>query len=132
MANFDELIWRLPRFSGPRQGFQPQVDVFRLESPAELHVVVELPGVDPGDVHISLEGRLLTIAGERRRPSTERVSYFRLEIEYGVFSRRLLLPEDVDVEATRAGYERGVLTIVVPVAVKPPAAERVSIPVRTH
>ena len=135
MANFDELIqdlWRLPRFSEPRQGFQPQVDVFRLEEPAELHVVVELPGIEPADVHISLEGRLLTIAGERRRPTAgRRLSYYRLEIEYGPFARRLLLPEDIDVEATRATFERGLLTVVVPVAAKPPAAERVSITVRT-
>jgi HSP20 family protein len=135
MANFDELIqdlWRLPRFSERRQAFQPQVDVFRLEEPAELRVVVELPGVDPASVHIALEGRLLTIAGERRRPATAgRLSYYRLEIEYGAFVRQLLLPEDADVESTRASYERGMLTVVVPVAAEAPAAAKVSIPVAT-
>jgi HSP20 family protein len=131
--DFDELIqelWGVPRFATRRHGFQPQIDCYRREEPAELHVVVELPGVEPDDVHLSIEGRALTIAGERRRPDPgSRLSYYRLEIEYGPFRRRLALPEDVDVEATRATYERGVLTIVVPIAAKAPAPEKVSIPV---
>jgi len=126
-------LWRLPRFASQRHGFQPQIDCFRLEQPAELHVLVQLPGIDPEDVHLSIEGRVLTIAGERRRPSADcRLSYYRLEIEYGSFRRRLALPEDVDVEATRAGYERGMLTIVVPIAPRPSAPERVSIPVKAR
>jgi HSP20 family protein len=132
--DLDELfqdLWRMPRFAGQRHGFQPQIDCFRREEPDELHVVVELPGVDPEDVNLSIEGRVLTIAGERRRPSADcRLSYYRLEIEYGAFQRRLALPEDVDAAATRATYERGMLTIVVPVAAKPRIPERVSIPVQ--
>jgi len=132
--DLDELIqdlWRMPRFAGQRHGFQPQIDCFRREEPDELYVLVELPGVEPDDVHLSIEGRVLTIAGERRRPAAEcRLSYYRLEIEYGAFQRRLALPEDVDVAATRATYERGMLTIVIPIAAKPRAPERVSIPVK--
>lgn len=132
--DLDELfqdLWRLPRFAGLRGGFQPQIDVFRREEPAEVHVLVQLPGIEPDDLHLSIEGRVLTIAGERRRPAADcRLSYHRLEIEYGAFLRRLALPEDVDVEATRASYERGMLTIVVPVAERPAAQEKVSIPVR--
>jgi len=124
-------VWRLPRFAGQRHAFQPQIDCFRREEPAELHVLVQLPGIDPEDVRLSIEGRVLTIAGERRRPAAEcRLSYYRLEIEYGAFLRRLALPEDVDVEATRATYERGMLTVVVPVAERPAVQEKVSIPVK--
>jgi HSP20 family protein len=126
-------LWRLPRFASQRHGFQPQIDCYRKEQPAELHVLVELPGVELDDVHLSIEGRVLTIAGERRRPSAEcRLSYYRLEIEYGPFRRRLALPEDVDVEATRASYERGMLTIVVPIVTRPTTPEKVSIPVKAE
>jgi len=126
-------LWRLPRFASQRHGFQPQIDCFRREQPAELHVLVQLPGIDPEDVHLSIEGRVLTIAGERRRPAADcRLSYYRLEIEYGSFQRRLALPEDVDVEATRASYERGMLTVVVPIVTQPSTAEKVSIPVKAH
>jgi HSP20 family protein len=128
-----EDLWRLPRFAARRSGFQPQIDVFRLEQPPELRVLVELPGVDPEGVDLSIEGRVLTIAGERRRPAAgSRLWYHRLEIEYGPFQRRLALPEEVDVEATRASYERGMLTIVVPIAPRPGAPERVSIPVKAR
>jgi HSP20 family protein len=134
--DLDDLIqdlWRVPRFAGPRRAFQPQIDCFRLAEPPELHVVVELPGVDPKRVNLSIEGRVLTIAGERRRPTPEsRASYYLLEIEYGAFQRRLALPEDVDLGATSATYERGILTIVVPIATKPRSPERVSIPVRSQ
>jgi len=126
-------LWRLPRFASQRHGFQPQIDCFRREQPAELHVLIQLPGVDPDDVHLSIEGRVLTIAGERRRPAADsRLSYYRLEIEYGPFRRRLALAEDVDIEATRASYERGMLTIVVPIAPRPTAPEKVSIPVKAR
>jgi HSP20 family protein len=126
-------LWRLPRFASQRHGFQPQIDCFRREQPAELHVLVQLPGIDPEDVHLSIEGRVLTIAGERRRPAADcRLSYYRLEIEYGSFQRRLALPEDVDVEATRASYERGMLTVVVPIVTRPSTAEKVSIPVKAR
>jgi HSP20 family protein len=134
--DLDDLIqdlWRVPRFIGRRPGFQPQIDSYRQEDPPELHVVVELPGVDTKDVQIWVEGRVLTIAGERRRPAPDqRVSYYRLEIEYGSFQRRLALPEDVDVAGTRATYERGMLTIVVPLAQKPHAPEKLSIPVKAR
>jgi HSP20 family protein len=134
--DLDELIqdlWRVPRFAAQRHGFQPQIDCFRRENPAELHVLVELPGVDPESVHVSVEGRLLTIAGERRRPVADcRLSYYRLEIEYGPFQRRLALPEDVDVEQTRATYERGMLTIVVPIASASRVPDKFSIQVTTR
>ena len=136
LERLDELfedLWRLPRFSGLRQGFQPEVDVYRRDEPAELHVVVELPGVDPADVRIAIEGRTLHVVGDRRRPAADcRLSYYRLEVEYGQFQRRITLPEDVDVEATRATYERGMLTIVFPIATRPPAPQKVSIPVRAR
>ena len=132
----DELfqdLWHVPRFAGLRRGFRPQVDSYRRGEPAELRVVVELPGVDPADVRIAIEGRDLLIAGVRRRPEADcRVSYHQLEIEYGPFQRRIALTEDVDSEAATAIYERGMLSIVLPIAPAAPAPEKVSIPVNAR
>ena len=47
----DEL-WHLPRFAGVRRGFRPQADCIRCEDPAELRVIVELPGVDPATIKV--------------------------------------------------------------------------------
>jgi HSP20 family molecular chaperone IbpA len=52
-----------------------------------------------------------------------------MEIDYGRFTRQVVLGAAVDVEASKATYKRGVLTIVLPLAKKPANAERVEIPV---
>jgi HSP20 family molecular chaperone IbpA len=52
-----------------------------------------------------------------------------MEIDYGRFTRQVVLGVDVDVEASKATYKRGVLMIVLPLAKKPATAERIEIPV---
>jgi HSP20 family protein len=122
-------LWQVPRFAGLRGGFRPRADCFRSDDPPRLTVVIELPGVDSADVHISAAPRELVIAGERRRPDgTGR--YQQLEIDYGPFQRRIQLAEEVDPDGVTAGYERGLLTIVLPLAKR---SERpVPIEVRTE
>jgi HSP20 family molecular chaperone IbpA len=53
-----------------------------------------------------------------------------MEIDYGPFRRQVALGADVDVAHAHAAYERGILTIVLPIAQRPPARERVVIEVR--
>ena len=124
----DEL-WHLPRFAGGRTGFRPQVDCIRSEDPPELHVVVELPGVDPASLNVVAADRVLLVAGERHRPPISG-RYRQLEIEYGPFQRRIPLDEPVDTEAATARYESGMLTVVLPIAPTPPPTERVVIAIR--
>ena len=123
----DEL-WQVPRFSGLRRGFRPAIDVFVTEDPPELHVVVELAGVDPATVQLFADERTLVFAGERRRPGGAR-RYQQMEIEYGPFQRRIALAERVDPSEARAEYRRGLLTIVLPIAQSRPVQERVTIQV---
>jgi HSP20 family molecular chaperone IbpA len=59
-------LWQVPRFSGMRHGFRPNVDCFHTDEPHALTVVVELPGVDPQSVRVVAGERLLVVAGERR------------------------------------------------------------------
>jgi HSP20 family molecular chaperone IbpA len=73
--------------------------------------------------------RILVVAGERCRPSLHG-RYQQMEIEYGPFQRRIPLEEPVDTGAATASYEHGILTVVLPIAAKPPKAERVSITIR--
>ena len=121
----DEL-WRVPRFAGGRRGFRPQVDCIRSEDPPALHVVVELPGVEPSELQVVAADRVLVVAGVRRRPPL-RGRYQQMEIEYGPFQRRIPLDEPVDTVAATARYEHGMLTVVLPIAAKPPQVERVAI-----
>jgi HSP20 family protein len=105
-------LWQVPRFSGMRGGFRPQCDCYLIDDPPTLHVVVELPGVDPASVEVVASGRTLTIAGTRERPMLPGARYESLEIEYGAFQRRLELPTEVDSSRANATYERGMLKIV--------------------
>jgi HSP20 family protein len=120
----DEL-WQVPRFAGGRRGFRPQVDCIRSEEPPALHVVVELPGVEPSEIQVIAADRVLVVAGVRRPPLRGR--YQQMEIEYGPFQRRIPLDEPVDTSTATARYEHGILTVVLPIAARPPKVERVTI-----
>jgi HSP20 family protein len=121
----DEL-WQVPRFAGGRRGFRPQVDCIRSDDPPALHVVVELPGVEPAELQVIAADRILVVAGVRRRPPL-RGRYQQMEIGYGPFQRRIPLDEPVDAGAATARYEHGMLTVVLPIAASQPQVERVTI-----
>jgi HSP20 family protein len=122
-------LWQVPRFSGLRHGFRPNVDCFHTDDPHTLTVVVELPGVDPGTVRIVAGERVLVVAGERKRPQVPGRVYQQMEIEYGTFQRQERLAEDVDPEHAHARFEHGVLTVELPVVEKAPPAGRYRITV---
>jgi HSP20 family protein len=82
-----------------------------------IQISMELPGVEPEDVRLSLENNILTIRGEKRHQAedkNERVH--RFERTYGTFERTFVLPSTVDSEQIEARYENGVLLISVPKA----------------
>ena len=124
-------LWQVPRFMGHRRGFRPAVDVYRSQDPAELRVHVEVAGVEPESIQIVTSGRTLVVAGERSRPPASG-TYQQMEIEYGPFQRTIQLPADVETDTATATYTHGVLTIVLPIATKPPSPRQVPIEVRAR
>ena len=122
-------LWQVPRFSGQRHGFRPNVDSFHTDDPHVLTVVVELPGVDPQSVRVVAGERVLVVAGERKRPKVAGRVYQQMEIEVGPFQRQVRLAEDVDPAQARASLEHGVLTVELPVADVAPPPGRVTIEV---
>ena len=112
-------LWQVPRFAGTRRGFRPNVDCFHTDDPHALTVVVELPGVDPASMQIVVSERTLSITGERAQPAVAGRVYQQLEIEHGPFRRQVRLAEDVDPDRATATYERGILTIQLPIAEQP-------------
>ena len=119
-------LWNVPRFVLARRGWRPNIDCIRSDDPAALHVLVELPGVDPASIQVVAADRVLVVAGERCRPQLSG-RYQQMELEYGPFQRRISLSEPVDTAAATARYERGLLTVVLPIAAKAPKRERVTI-----
>lgn len=108
-------LWEVPRFSGLRRGFRPPCDCYRSDDPPALHLVVELPGVDPSAVEVVAEGSALVISGTRARPSAPGARCHQLEIEYGPFERRLEFGEPIEAaDEASASYDRGMLRIELP------------------
>jgi HSP20 family protein len=80
-------------------------------------VTVELPGIKPEDLDITMEDGLLTIQGERHFTSESSEQQFhRVERRYGAFRRSITLPAHVMAEGIQASFEDGVLQILVPKA----------------
>jgi len=93
--------------------WMPSVDM--AESEKEILVRAEIPGMDGNDIDISINGRVLTIKGERKQEKEEKgKNYHFTECRYGTFSRSFELPADVDIEKIKAGYKEGVLKINLP------------------
>ena len=82
-------------------------------SPKRVDVYVFAAGVDPKSLDISIQQNLLTVSGEREIALPEQAQAYRRERFAGSFKRVITLPDDVDPEKVEAGYQDGVLHIVV-------------------
>ncbi|BBZ33403.1 Hsp20/alpha crystallin family protein [Mycolicibacterium confluentis] len=84
----------------------------------EYRLKAEIPGVDPEkDVDITVRDGVLTIRSER---SETKESNGRSEFSYGSFARAITLPPGADDDSIKASYDKGILTVTVPL--KEPAA----------
>lgn len=107
--------WGDMESSGVTAGWIPTVDIQELDNQFQLYV--DLPGVDPNAVEITLDNGVLTITGERNLPATpnaEQVVAHRTERGHGRFHRRFILPDSVDAEQVKASNRNGVLEISIP------------------
>jgi HSP20 family protein len=110
--DIDDLFGRFfqrPDAESSLNNWTPRVETYRKDS--DYVIRVDLPGVDPSDVHVEAEGNVLNITGERK--SEEKGPEYR-ETFYGKFQRRLALPQGVELDKIAAHYEHGVLEIRVP------------------
>jgi len=91
----------------------PAVDVS--ESDDEITVRAEVPGLNPEEIEVFVEGGVLTLKGEKReeREQSGR-DYHRVERQYGSFARSIQLPGAVVAEEVKATAANGVLTIRLP------------------
>ena len=91
----------------------PSLDVSETDS--EYVVKVEVPGIDPKDIEISLMNNLLTIKGEKKQEKEEKEeNYHLIERSYGSFTRSIRLPSQVQNDKINATYKNGVLKVTLP------------------
>ena len=85
------------------------------ETPRDVLVRVELPGLDKEDCRVTIEGNVLRVSGEKRfERDTEDSTYHVMERAYGAFERTIPLPRNVAIEQARASFKNGVLTVHLP------------------
>ena len=105
----------LPLFAA--KPFVPVTDVFVRDE--DLVIRVELPGVEPDELKVTIEGDYLVIRGERMKDEeVKQDRYYRLEASYGTFERFIALPEGFEEPEVEAVYTDGVLEVIVPAAAK--------------
>ena len=95
----------------------PACDI--VEDTDGIKLVMEVPGVHPGDVKLQLANNVLTIRGEKRQEAEEKADrVHRYERSFGSFERTFSLPSTVDADQIEADISDGVLTVMLPKAEK--------------
>jgi HSP20 family protein len=82
------------------------------ETPEEVIIVAEVPGVDKDDLEVEISSKAVRIKGNRyARHCTGNATYRLAELQYGHFERILFLPAPIDPEIVSAAYQNGLLEI---------------------
>ncbi len=135
----NELQRLLEHYLGPVEFRQPQdrptdlessswtppVDVY--ETPEELLVIVEVPGVDPSSLDLAVTGNVLSLKGIKQAGDLPEPMLRVRERAFGGFHRQVTLPNEVDFDRAEAAVDQGVLRVRLP---KRTAAQTRTIPVR--
>ncbi len=103
----------------------PAVDV--IETPEELVVVADLPGVDPSTIDLTVTGNVLNLRGDKPVGGVPAGNLLAQERATGCFHRAVSLSSDVNFDAAQAESHHGVLTVRLP---KKEAAKPRTIPVQ--
>jgi HSP20 family protein len=97
----------------PSASYVPQIESAVREH--TLYVKADLPGIDPKDVEVTVEGNQLTLRGERKAEHEgNEGGYVHREVQYGSFVRSFTIPEGVKAEDIQAKYQNGVLELSMP------------------
>ena len=97
--------------------FALAVESFVDKKGGSYHCRISLPGIDPKDVNVQVEGNTLTISGERKMdPEMAEATVLQSEGWYGSFQRAIAVPRAVNLNDVKAEYRNGVLEITAPIS----------------
>jgi HSP20 family protein len=115
----DRLFNEFAQGTGPNGGqanIIPNIEIS--ETDKTIEVSAEMPGLERGDVEVSIEDDTLTIRGEKKESQKDKNVQLS-EPSYGVFLRVLQLPSGIDPSSVQATMSNGVVKIVIPKPAKP-------------
>ncbi len=122
---FEEIRRLQERFNRLFEEFErriPELREFRFTMPLDVidegdkyRILVDLPGFNKEDIEVYFENGDLVIRAERKEEKEEEGrDFIKRERRYGLFSRRVTLPADVEKENVKAKYNNGILEIEIP------------------
>jgi HSP20 family protein len=92
---------------------EPSIDLIDKEN--ELIINADLPGIEKGNLVLTIKDNQLEISAERKEEAEEKKEgYLKKERIYSRYYRKLQLPTEVDEEKTKATFKNGVLEVVMP------------------
>lgn len=106
---------------------QIKIDVKESEKTYTVHA--EVPGVTKEDIHVSLDGNVVTLRAEVKQQDTQSrdEKVLRSERYFGAVSRSFQLPVDIDQSQAKAKYDNGVLTLTLPKKTQSGGGQRLNI-----
>jgi HSP20 family protein len=119
--SFDDLFWRPFRHSNSLRNWE-EGPIFRTplsnitEDEGGFTISAEMPGLDKGDIEVTLHDGLLEIKGEieEEKKEEEKGEVVRSEYRSANYYRAFNLPENIEADNIDASLEKGILSVKVP------------------
>ena len=113
-TDFDRLTTRV--FDSATRTGGARLDAYREGD--SFFIDIDLPGVDPASIDLTVDRKVLSVRAERKRVEREGVTYVVAERPMGPVSRQVFLSDSLDTDRLDARYENGVLSLTIPVTEK--------------
>ncbi|GIE36408.1 hypothetical protein Ait01nite_094530 [Actinoplanes italicus] len=105
-------------FETSARGSGARLDAYREDD--TFYIDIDLPGVDPASIDITVDGKVLIVRAERGRLEGEGRHLVIAERPMGTFARQVHLSERLDTDRLEARHDNGVLTLTIPVLERGP------------
>ncbi len=117
-GDIDRFFEDLPAPAGSKFGWDLAIDVYEKDN--KVIAEMNLPGIDPERLNVSVEDNYLRISGSREESKEEKDKhYYSKEIRRGSFERAVRLPSVVEKDKVDAEYANGMLRVTMPKLTKP-------------
>jgi HSP20 family protein len=110
VRDLDRLTTRV--FDSATRGTGARLDAYRIDD--TFYIDIDLPGVDPASIDVTVDRKVLTVRAERKRPTTEGLRLLVAERPMGTITRQVFLSGNLDTDRLEARYDNGVLTLSIP------------------
>jgi HSP20 family protein len=114
VRDLDRLTARV--FDSATRNSGARLDAYRIDD--TFYIDIDLPGVDPASIDVTVDRKVLTVRAERKRTEREGLQLLVAERPMGTVTRQVFLSESLDTDRLEARYDNGVLTLSIPVIEK--------------